>query len=250
MSTKQYKNSPIDEAMCEFTFASNIPNAPFDLALPGRLQVHRLMDEYKGHVRTQNRQTIMTNENAPNVAVQSALFRIQIPNIEGTRLISIGQNTLAISTLRPYDGWESFRLRIGKALQAYWEIKTPASVTRIGIRYINHIVAPGLERDHSRLLVGIAAQDANIDATLSNFTRRGEYLKADGTKLLITKSTLQPVSPNTTEYLLDIDTVWDSKPLEDRAQIITTADQLHEAEGVAFEALITDEARRLFDAGC
>ena len=209
MPTKQYKNPPIEEAMCEFTFALHVPNAPFDLTLPGRLQVHQLMiDEYKGQVRTQNIQTITTNENAPNVAIQSALFRVQLPNSDNTRLISIGQNTLAISVLRPYDGWESFRPRIEKALQAYWEIKAPVSVTRIGIRYINRIVSPLLEKEHNRFLVGITAQDAHIDATtLINFTRRGEYLKPDGTKLLITQSTLQPVSPNTTEYLTAFGTV-------------------------------------------
>jgi uncharacterized protein (TIGR04255 family) len=248
MSARQHKNPPIEEALCEFTFASVVPSAPFDLTLSGRLQLNRLMDEYKGQVRTQNLQTIVMNENAPNIGIQNALFRIQLPTSDGTRLISLGQNTLAISVLRPYEGWENFKPRIDKALQAYWETKSPVSVTRIGLRYINRIITPGLAKEHNRFLVGASARDANIGANLTNFTRREEYIEENGTKILVTQSTLQPVSPDTTEYLLDIDTVWDSESIGDHTRIMATAEQLHDTEGAAFEALITDEARRLFDA--
>ena len=47
--------------------------------------------------------------------------------------------------------------------------------------------------------------------------------------------------------MLDIDTLWDKEPVLDNAEILHLVDELHEIEGAAFEALITDEARNLFD---
>ena len=66
--------------------------------------------------------------------------------------------------------------------------------------------------------------------------------------MLVTQATLVPTEPRTAEFLLDIDTLWDKEPVADSAKILQVVDQLHEIEGAAFEALITDEARGLFDA--
>jgi uncharacterized protein (TIGR04255 family) len=107
MQTRQYKNPPIEEALCEFTFRSPGEGQPFDFTLPGRLLVEPTMAEYSGQSRTQNIQTISAADNAINVAIHNTLFRIQLPTVDGERVISIGTNTLAITVLRPYDGWQN-----------------------------------------------------------------------------------------------------------------------------------------------
>lgn len=125
MSAKQYKNPPIEEAVCEFTFTSPASGQQFDLTVPGRLKVHRLMEEYSGEPRTQNIQIISPN-NAPTIEL-----RVQLPTADARRLVSIRHNALAISVLRPYDGWESFKSRIERALDAYFEAISQVAVTRI-----------------------------------------------------------------------------------------------------------------------
>jgi uncharacterized protein (TIGR04255 family) len=77
---------------------------------------------------------------------------------------------------------------------------------------------------------------------------RGEYVRHDGLKVIVTQATLQPTVPDTTEYLLDIDTLWDKEPLDDHEAIMSAVDKLHEIEGATFEGLITDESRTVFDA--
>ena len=59
---------------------------------------------------------------------------------------------------------------------------------------------------------------------------------------------MQPDTPGTSEYLLDIDTAWDIKPLDDSDQIIAYVEKLHEIAGAIFESLITDETRQLLNA--
>ena len=65
-----YKNPPIEEALCEFTFA--LPNSapPWDLALPGKYQMHDSIREiYAGTVKQQMMQTIVVDNIEMGVAV-------------------------------------------------------------------------------------------------------------------------------------------------------------------------------------
>jgi uncharacterized protein (TIGR04255 family) len=47
---------------------------------------------------------------------------------------------------------------------------------------------------------------------------------------------------------LDIEAVWDHQPLDGIDQITPLIDKLHDIEGGVLETLITDEARKLFNA--
>jgi uncharacterized protein (TIGR04255 family) len=244
MSARQYKNPPIEEGVCEFTWA---PDQQFDLTLPGRLKMHPLMGEYSGQPRTQNVRTIAAND-PTTVAVQTSLLRVQLPTSDGRHLVSIGRNTLAITALRPYDGWKNFKPRIERALDAFLEIISSSVVVRVGVKYVNRIVVPRAGANAAEVLTEVPAQNKISEARLANFTQFAEFLRTDGIKVLVTQATLQPSAPNTTEYLLDIDTIWHHQALSNRTEIVATVERLHDIEGAAFEALITEEARSLFDA--
>jgi len=241
MSAKHYKNPPIEEAVCEFTFASSAQQ--FDLTVPGRLKMHPLMNEYSGEPQSQNIQIISPNK-APTVE-----FRVQFPTADRTRMVSIRHNTLAISVLRPYDGWVTFKPRIERALNAFFEAISQFAVKRIGVKYVNRIVVPKAGANPAAVLTALPGEGKISDAQLANFTQFTEFVRTDEIKVLLTQATLQPRAPDTTEYLLDIDTIWDHRDLNSRTEIIDMVEKLHDIEGEAFEALITDEARSLFDAG-
>jgi uncharacterized protein (TIGR04255 family) len=242
MSAKQYKNPPIEEALCEFMFASTATGQQFDLTVPGRLKMHPSMKEYSGEPRTQNIPRISANM-PPTIAL-----RVQLPTADGRRLVSIGHNTLAISVLRPYDGWENFKLRIEHVLDAYFEAISPFAVVRIGVKYVNRILVRNAVAHPASFLTGLPTEDKISDARLANFTQFTEFVRTDQIKVLVTQATLQPIAQDTTEYLLDIDTIWDHRELGSRTEIIDMIERLHDIEGAAFEALITNEARSLFDA--
>jgi uncharacterized protein (TIGR04255 family) len=244
--TRKYKNPPIDEALVEFTFA---PPVEWDLTLPGKLH-NLLKDEYTGKTRQQNVQTVATapaDQSAISLQVQNELLRIQFPTADGTRLVSIGRNTLAISMLKPYEGWESFKPRIERALDAYRQIASPENVTRIGIRYINRIIVQEKNADPSKFFNYDLSNDPILKAKITSFMKRFEFENSAGDKLLITHAALLPSNAEHTEFILDIDTIWDRAPL-DFEKAIEKMEHLHEVEGAAFEKIITEEARKLFDA--
>jgi hypothetical protein len=58
-------------------------------------------------------------------------------------------------------------------------------------------------------------------------------------KIVLTHATLAASDPKTTEFLLDIDAVWDSKSMTDQAEILNKAAVLHDCAGDVFEVLPT-----------
>ena len=248
MPARQYRNPPIEEAICEFKFEATPPETTLDLSIPGKLQSHPdLRDEYAGQARLQNMQTIVSSDQKRSVSVQNALYRIQLPNSDGKRLLLIGANTFAVSVLKPYEGWNQFKPRIQQALLAYFSVVAPHPVTRIGVRYINRIVVPTPAAVAADYFDDVLPSHKTLSGTLINFVYRSEY-KIPGAKAIINQASLRPVDPATTEFLLDIDLVREDIALSDASEIMLAVDELHSLEGAAFESLITDNARKLFDA--
>jgi uncharacterized protein (TIGR04255 family) len=202
MSAKQYKNPPIEEAVCEFIFVSSTVGQQFDLTVPGRLKVHRLMEEYSGEPRTQNIPIISPNK-APTIELL-----VQLPTADARRLVSIRHNAIGISVLRPYGGWENFKSRIERALDAYFEAISQVAVTRIGVKYVNRIVVPNAGANPAAVLTALPVEGKVSDARLANFTQFTEFVRTDEIKVLVTQATLQFGAQDRSEYLLDIDVIF------------------------------------------
>ena len=168
------------------------------------------------------------------VTIQNDL-RVQLPTKDGTRLVNIGMNTLSINVLKPYDGWTLFRLRIERALPAYYDVAGQKTVTRVGVRYINRIVVEYPGANSADYFGFILPQESGLGAKLTNFTKRSEYVAEDQTKILITHATIAPSAPGTTEFVLDIDTILDGRLLEPLEDTLAAAETLHATEGRTFE---------------
>ena len=82
---------------------------------------------------------------------------------------------------------------------------------------------------------------------LRSFLERLEYAYPDGVKLATTFATVEG-SAHKAGYLLDLDVVWESETASKVESAMGLADDLRNRERDAFEALITDELRKLFDA--
>ncbi len=247
--------------MCEFTFAAAAgPLSQWDLTLPGKMQQHaELKTIYTGQPRQQQIQQVIAAQqsNAPsNIAISSGLLRVLLPTQDGKAILGIGPNTLSISSLREYEGWEHFKSRIRTALQAYQDTAHPTGILKITLKYVNRIIAPqpGASIAARYLLDIPSQQEAVIDktgekitATLSAYHYRKEFALSDHTKIVVTQATLEPANPETSEFLLDIETVWDHQPINEFELAIEKAEALHDIEGAVFESFITDTARGLFD---
>ncbi len=251
---RQYKNPPIEEALCEFHFRSG---QDWDSTIPSRLQVE-LGDEYAGKTRTQRvleMELQVRKDLPPSLRPSDELVRTYLLTKSGKRLIGVGTDVLSVHMLRPYQnpnkptcgGWEEFSSRIRQALGVYYEVAKPTGVSGISIRYINKILIPEEKVKVEDYLRCALSEVDELPDLVSNFMSRVDYLYEDNVRLLISQGRSN-APPDQICFLLSLDVIWkDEEPVaQDRA--MERVQDLRDRERKAFEAVITDKARELFDA--
>ncbi len=250
---RRYKNPPIEEAICEFHFS---PGQEWDLTIPGKLHTE-LSDNYTG--KPQEHKVVQVgletqDGKPPNLRYGEGLAKIQLLTEDGTRMIGVGPDVLSVHILRPYQtaidseasGWDEFYLRIQRAIEAYWKVSEPNAVNRIGIRYINKIVVPQ-EIVKIENYIKCALPNVSGLPDHDSFMSRAEYNYQDNVQLIILQGSIE-TPPNRSGFLLDLDVIWqDAEPVK-QEEAMTKVSELREREREAFEAIITDQARDLFDA--
>lgn len=244
-----YKNPPIEEALCEFRF---VPQTQWDVTTAGRLY-----EKFKNRYPAPPRQQAIAEAQfeaapQPSGTALRVLQRSKLQFIadEGNRIVAVAPDALSVHVLRPYEGWENFKPRIEDALRVYVDFMTPEAVARITVRYINRIVVHGEAAklsDYFTFPPQTPSQD--FPRNLASFFVR---LIADYDEMparLTTTMTNLDAPAGESAILLDLDLVWDQSanpmPL---AEVMPVVERLRHYERLAFESMITDASRDLFDA--
>jgi uncharacterized protein (TIGR04255 family) len=170
--------------------------------------------------------------------------RSRLASQDGTSLLLVAPGAITISDLRPYSGWEIFSRRIGEALTAFAElIDTGFSIERIGLRYINHVLAPSPNLSEYFNVEPLSFRDAPV--TLKSFISRSEQIYNDDPRRLIiaTFGTI-PAEYGSGAVVLDLDVIGqDLEGIESVDSAIALAEEMHRIEKLIFESAITDKAR-------
>lgn len=246
MTRRVYKNPPIEEALAEFRFA---PGPEWDMTVPGRIH-EAVKAEYPGKPRQQNLVTANVvfgaAEAAPALSMFRGIGRVQFPSQDERSLVGVGPDVLSVHVLRPYPGWESFRPRIENALTTYERVAAPSGVVRVGIRYINRITIRDTKCDLSRLFLCAPPQAPGLPSDTTSFLHRDEYRYGDDIKLLVTYASVE-AADDCTSFVLDLDLISEGGEARALGSTMSLVDDLRERERKAFEALITDDLRKVFD---
>ena len=257
--TKRYRNPPIQEALCEFRFA---PSRDWNLTIPGKLH-NKVIREYGAPPREQRvfQATLKTPEDGPpEMQGHEEIAKLMLINDDDTRMIGVGRDIISVHMMKPYQnpnspetgGWHEFRPRIEQALEAYWSVANPLGVARIGVRYINRMAIPqevASIKNYLKELVRCTPPDiGNFPGKMNNLTSRAEYGCGDGVTLVFSQYLIGSEAEKL-DFFLDIDAIWDAsgEPIDQKDALAKT-DLLKQQENDVFEALITDTARRHFDA--
>ena len=250
MEPRKYRNPPIEEAVCDLQFA---PGVEWDPTLPGRIY-----GELKGAYGEKPRlQQLVEAQLQGGVEGQSSISmqqkvgkqRVQFLGEGGTRIVGVGADQLSVHMLRPYTGWESFRPQIHQALDAYRSIAEPEGITRIGLRYINKITIKAPHDDLTPYFT-IPPKFPEIDSTtrlLAFFNRKEAAVSDRPIRIVVTFADVE--SAPSPSYLLDLDIIWISPKAP--VSLVAFPDVLEDMKTrhrKVFEALITDETRKIFDA--
>lgn len=245
---REYRNAPVEEAIVEFRLA---PGSEWDPTVPGKLHEHPdIKDAYSGRPRTQRVvQTLLqaTAGQPAELSFEEGIGGVQLVDEDAKHLISVSPNLLSVHVLRPYEGWEHFRQRAKSVIAAYRQIVGIHKVQRLGLRYVNRIVIPTAEVDLDEYFHCGPRSLTGLPDQMASFLNRAEYLYGNGQKLIMTFATIQ-APPGMGAFLLDLDVFWEGEAIEiDTA--LPILDAMHERLGAAFETVITDKMREVFDAG-
>jgi len=131
MGSTKLKTPPIQEAICGFSLKKR-EEEPWDTSLNGLL-LAQLGDRYTGPRRQQE---VPTDE--------GVLERSLFASADETQLIGIGDYTLSIHSLSPYEGWESFLPRIEETWAAFERVAKGQEIKAASLKYVNAIKLPGL----------------------------------------------------------------------------------------------------------
>lgn len=245
---RQYRNPPIEEALCEIRF---VPGPEWDPTLPG-LIYQSLKAEYPQKPRTQNvleaGVTIPDGGGGPSFQVQQNASRVQFRSADDRRLVGVGPDVLSAHLLRPYSSWEQFRDQIVQALAAYSSVAEPTAISRIGVRYINQIVLAADVVDLNEYFTSPPEPPETLPQTLRSFLVRMEAAYEDEPIRVITTFASNDAARGRTAFILDIDVVGEWPEQLGLESAMEAIDDLRSRERVAFESLITDRAREVFDA--
>lgn len=240
---RQYKKSPLVEALCEFQF---IPGQPWDVTIPD-LFYEKISGEFP--IKKQQLGVgISFQPRGIGIAQEMEMLqRIQFFKTDETALVQVGINLLAINQLKPYPSWNAFKPLILQNLTRYLEIAKPKGFKRIGLRYINKI-----EFDKDSIELGHYLKYSpfippELPQKSVGFHFRVEIPYQDGRDhLVVILASAIPQKANCLSLFLDLD-YFIAKP--DGISLDQAPDwieQAHSAVENAFEACITDECRKLF----
>jgi uncharacterized protein (TIGR04255 family) len=248
-AVQPYKRPPITEAVIGVQFAAQI--AEDDL----RKASSRFGDLYPGmqQVKTGVVQVVSLPDNRPPVANVRESVGYRRASDDATEIILFMPDTLIVSQLAPYPGWEVFFSRFTRDWHRWKREMGFLAVARVGVRYINRLDIPN---DVAILSKGLINQGEYLNVFVqmpdslgptSGYTAQAVLPVKDlEAQLVINTAVVPPPLLGHTSFLLDIDIgkIQDVPQRDD--DIIAFLAEARTKKNMIFEACVTDRARELF----
>jgi uncharacterized protein (TIGR04255 family) len=160
-------------------------------------------------------------------------------------MVGVAPNVLTIHALAPYRGWDELSRNVVQALEAYWKVNAPFGVRRLRVRYINRIVIPVDSVALDLYFTAVPRLPGGGGGPIRNFITRVEHPYDDGSVMVMTFAPV-PCPAGQCAFVLDFDLVLSFNMSTDSSTTLEALELLRTRERVAFEAMVTDEARKLF----
>lgn len=245
MPARTYPNPPIQEALVEFKFADD---GRWNWTYPGRYW-ELVREEYDGSPRSEQTIAVNAQQRARAVSTRAiaGVGRVFLTRSTDAGLLGLAPDSCSVHVLRPYPGWSEFRPRVERALEAYEQLDAEILISRIAVRYVNRIVIPGDQLNLAEWFTSSPTLPEGVSQSMTALMSRVETGYEDGARLAITLATVQHEKPGEHAFLLDLDLSFvPESPVPISTGVYDIVESLHEREGSAFEAMITDATRELF----
>jgi uncharacterized protein (TIGR04255 family) len=168
---------------------------------------------------------------------------------DDSALVQVWPNTLAITRLRPYGSWASYKEEILGQLRVYQKVSGQTSFTRIGLRYINRLELPYRQPQGAALgayLVSIPTVAPTIPQTYTSLLMQLDipYEESPPMSLRLVVGTLPPEVGETLPVMLDLDMSTQADLIPSIESVPDWLDAAHRRLEQAFESSLTDKTHK------
>ncbi|MCA1623223.1 MAG: TIGR04255 family protein [Acidobacteria bacterium] len=244
LARKEYKSSPIIEALVEVHFSQTKTDftvwANFNNKLKKSYPIVEELLIPKTELRiAQDRKT------GEGRFSQEKLLRFY--KKDRTQLVQASKDFVSVNKLKPYSGYEKFIVDAETVLKNYIDLTSPKLINRIGMRYINQIIIPETSVELSDYFRYIPQIPDEVTKGISSVLLEIQFAPRNSQHQVMTslRSDVSSIE-GTTVFFLDI---YDILPVNNEVNISVILNSLNEAhENIerVFEGFITDKARKLF----
>ncbi len=179
---------------------------------------------------------------------EGALHGLMLKSGDGCEVVQFRADGFTFSRLKPYTEWDTVFSDAQKYWSKYRKMASPELVTRIAVRYINHLTLPMAGKEFSDYLTDPPTAPTELRFEIQNFLKRLMVRDPDaGLTANVTQASDQTLKPGFATVILDIDAykVKDFAPDDDK--LWETFEALHVMKNDLFFGNITEEAARLFE---
>lgn len=241
-----YPNPIITEAVCEIHF--RLPHEKmWKPSLPGELFKH-IQNEYP-EMEPVLEMGLQFEFGPLGAGTKFLPQRQKVRFKHGTRplILQLAENSLSVSTLPPYEGWEIMRRDVLAAWQRVEEVLQPEVIHRLGLRYINRIEKETEQDYPGKWLVANDYISNGILLSAAGFLLREEiHLDTENILIITLGDTKSDVDAGYGNIIFDLDRVVE-RAISTRQEILEQEmDRLHidvwkvfsSAKGEKLEALL------------
>ncbi|MBA2395332.1 MAG: TIGR04255 family protein [Ktedonobacteraceae bacterium] len=143
-------------------------------------------------------------------------------------ILQLAEDSLSISTLSPYQGWETMRHDVLAAWQRVEEVLQPEEINRIGLRYINRINKETAQERPSAWFVANDYISAGFLRSEPGFLLREEiHLDAENILIITLGDNLPDAGAEHGAIIIDIDRIFERAVSPGQEVLMQEMERLH-----------------------
>jgi uncharacterized protein (TIGR04255 family) len=240
---RRYKSPPVSEAICEFQFGGT---KEWDWTIPGLLY-QEIREEFPEKRQEKAFEISIAPQMGKVEQSVGSLSKMQFVRQDGSAMVQIGPDLIAVNVLPPYPGWETFEALIRKQFEIYLKVAQPAAFKRIGLRYVNQIVFPAGEIETTDYFHYYPKLPETVEQRHGPFWMRVLHAYSEDRDVMTFQMAHAKPTNKKLTIVLDLDYYLAKPDVVELTRGLDWVAEAHENVEAMFEASITDNTRNLFE---
>lgn len=248
---RRYEDPPVVEAIARFAWSEP---TTWNVTTPGLL-FDRVREFYpeepqvKSVMQADFRPGAEDGAEGANFQFMAGPQRMIYGSEGGSRQLTVGPQDISVHGMPPYEGWEALEGRLFRDLEAVDPVLDVLgrTVATMGLRYVNRIVVPRPSFSFEEYLTVSIGFPPEFPTEITAFLDRAELrYPNEPVRLHFTWASIE-AEPGSSAFIIDLDLYRDAEEPVRLEEARSGLADLKLKEGRAFESLLQDSVRELFN---